>query len=107
MTRLKSQAEARQAQTHALTEFFRTADLSQLNVEGLADQVALLKESPALQEVLRTIATSGAPQLNARAQVIRYEAYLAYLDRLEHTYSSELKIADINLFRRRLAGAGG
>lgn len=107
VTRLKSQAEARQAQTHALTEFFRTADLSQLNVEGLADQVALLKESPALQEVLRTIATSGAPQLNARAQVIRYEAYLAYLDRLEHTYSSELKIADINLFRRRLAGAGG
>jgi hypothetical protein len=29
---LKSQAEARLAQTHALSEFFRTADLSQLNI---------------------------------------------------------------------------
>jgi hypothetical protein len=107
VTRLKSQAEARLAQTHTLTEFFRTADLSQLNLEGLTDQAVLLKDSPAMQEVLRTIATSGAPQLNARAQIIRYETYLDYLDRLEHTYSSELKIVDINLFRRRVAGAGG
>lgn len=107
VTRLKSQAEARLTETHALTEFLRTADLSQLNLEGLTDQASLLRESPGLQEVLRTIATSGAPQLNARAQIIRYEAYLDYLERLEGAYLSQLKIVDINLFRRRIAGAGG
>jgi hypothetical protein len=105
--RLKSQAQTRLAQTHALTEFFRTADLSQLNLDGLGEHATLLKESPAIQEVVRTIATSGAPQLSARAQIIRYEAYLDYLKRLEVAYSAELKVVDITMFRQRLAGAGG
>jgi hypothetical protein len=104
---LKSQAEARLAQTHAMSEFFRTADLSQLNVDGLGEHAALLRDTEVLQEVVRTIATSGAPQLSARGQVIRYESYLAYLAQLEAIYSSEPNVVDINMFRRRIAGLGG
>jgi hypothetical protein len=104
---LKSQAETRLAQTHALSEFFRTADLSQLNIDGLGEHAALLRDSQALQEVVRTIAASGAPQLSARGQIIRYESYLDYLTRLEAEYSSGLNVVDINMFRRRVAGVGG
>ena len=104
---LKVQAESRLAETQAQTEFFRTADLSQLALETLGEQATLVKDSPAIQEVVRMFATSGAPQLNARAQIIRYEAYLDYLKRLESVYSSrESNVADLNLFRRRLAGEG-
>lgn len=105
VTGLKAQAEARFAQSHALAEFFRTADLSQLNLDGLSQGAAIMKD-PAMQEVLRTIATSGAPQLSAQRHVVRYQAYLEYLGRLEHAYSPELKVVDINKFSRRLAGAG-
>jgi len=104
---LKSQAEGRLAQTHAMSEFFRTADLSQLNVDGLGEHAALLRDTEALQEVVRTIATSGAPQLSARGQIIRYESYLAYLTQLEAAYSSGPSVVDINMFRRRVAGLGG
>jgi len=104
---LKSLAEARLAQTHAVSEFFRTADLSQLNVDGLGEHAALLRDTNALQEVVRTIATSGAPQLSARGQIIRYESYLAYLTQLMAVYSSEPNVVDITMFRRRVAGLGG
>lgn len=107
VVRLKSQAESRMTETHAQTEFFRTADLSQLNLDALGEQAAFLKDSPAMQEILRMVATSGAPQLSARARIIRYEAYLDYLKRLKSAYSShESNVVDINMFRQRLAGAG-
>ncbi len=107
VTRLKSGAETRLAQTSAVSEFFHTADLSQLNLDGFGEQAALVRSTPAVLELVRTIATSGAPQLTARAQIIRYEAYLDYLKRIESAYSSALNVVDINAFRRRIAGTGG
>lgn len=104
---LKTKAEAQLTQTEAQAEFFRTADLSQLASEALGEQAALLKDSPAIQEVVRMIASSGAPQLSARARIVRYEAYLDYLKRLENVYSSgDSNIADLTVLRQRLADEG-
>jgi hypothetical protein len=57
--------------------------------------------------MIRGLATSAMPQLNVQARIARYTAYLGYLDELARTYSKELKVVDIELFRRRIAGQGG
>lgn len=102
---LKHAAEARLTDTRAQAELLRTADLSQLDL-GLGEGAAFLKDNPELLEMIRTLATGAMPQLNVLARIKRYDAYLAYLDELAKTYSKELKVVDIDVFRRRVAGQG-
>jgi hypothetical protein len=104
--RLKGLCQERLAQTRAHMEFLRGADISKLDLEALGEQATSLRSNPALLEIVRGLATSAIPQLSVEAQIIRYEAYLQYVDRLEHTYAKELKVVDISTFRRRVAGAG-
>lgn len=104
---LKSAAENRLAETRAQAELLRTADLSQLDLGALGERVAILKDNPELLEMIRGLATSAMPQLAVQARIKRYDAYLTYLDGLTQTYAKELKVVDIDLFRRRVAGQGG
>lgn len=106
LERLKTQSEARLVETRSQMEFLRGADFTQLDFATLGEHAAILKDNPALLEIIRGIAASAAPQLSVEAQIIRYDAYLTYLDRLKHTYATELKVVDISEFRRRVAGAG-
>ena len=52
----------------------------------------------------RSLAASGLPQLSARADIVRYRAYQAYLTELTTLYASELRVVDMGLFRRVMTG---
>lgn len=104
VSRLKSQLEVRAREAQAQMELLRAADLSQLDLSALGERLAIFKDNPALIEMVRGIATSAVPTLSIEAQIIRYESYLKYLERLERTYAAHLTVVDISTFRRRLAG---
>ncbi len=104
---LKSAAGKRLSETRAQADLLRTADISRLDLGALGDRAAILKDNPELLEMIRGLATSAMPQLSVQARIKRYEAYLGYLDGLTQTYSHELKVVDIDSFRRRVAGQGG
>jgi hypothetical protein len=102
--RMKSQVEARAQETQAQIELLRAADLSKLDLSAFGDRMAIFKDNPALMELVRGIATSAVPTLSIEAQIMRYEAYLEYLNQLERAYRTHLKVVDISKVRRRLAG---
>lgn len=103
---LKTAEENRLAATRAQAELLRTADLSQIDL-GPGEQAAFLKDNPELLEMIRSLATGAMPQLSVLTRIRRYDAYLTYLDEIETTYAKELKVVDIDVFRRRVAGQEG
>jgi len=50
-------------------------------------------------ETVRAVATEAIPALRARATLVRYDAYLRYLDELTELYTRELRVVDIGRFR--------
>lgn len=104
VTRLKAQIETRAKETQAQMELLKAADLSQIDLSAFEERMPILKDNPALAELVRGIATSAVPTLSLEAQIMRYDAYLKYLERLERAYAAQLTVVDISKFRRRLAG---
>lgn len=103
---LKREAEVRLAEARIQAEVLRTADLSEVDL-GPGHQAELLRSNPELLEMIRSLAMGAMPRLSAQARISRYEAYLTYLDDLATSYARELKVVDIDAFRRRVAGHGG
>ena len=84
-------ALARQARVAQVGGSFGTTD---------ADLTAMLRAA-------RSLAAAGLPQLSARADIVRYRAYQAYLTELTTLYASELRVVDMGLFRRVMTGRSG
>jgi len=103
---LKRTEEDRLATTRVQAEILRAADLSQIDL-GPGEQAAFLKDNPELLEMIRSLATGAMPQLSVLMRIRRYDAYLTYLNEIETTYAKELKVVDIDVFRRRVAGQKG
>jgi hypothetical protein len=53
---------------------------------------------------VRTVAAGAAPRLAAEATILRYRAYLHYLDTLADLYAKELKIVDLTAVRKSATG---
>ncbi len=58
-------------------------------------------------ETVRAIATHAVPALRARSTLVRYDAYLHYLDELTTLYTRELRIVDIGRFRAAFGRRAG
>lgn len=103
VARLKAQAEERLLQTRAQVALLRGADFSKIDWSAMGEGAAALKDNPAFLEVVRAFATSAVPELSIEVQVVRYGAYLDYLDSLKRIYARELKVVDITTFRERIS----
>jgi len=57
-----------------------------------------------LVDAVWPLAAGAAPELAARAAVIRFTVYLEYLDRLASLYSERLGVVDLATFRRVVGG---
>jgi len=58
-------------------------------------------------ETVRAIATQAVPALRARSTLVRYDAYLHYLDELTTLYTRELRVVDIGRFRAAVGRRAG
>jgi len=58
-------------------------------------------------EAVRAIATHAIPALRARSTLVRYDAYLRYLDELTTLYTRELRVVDIGRFRAAFGRRAG
>ena len=58
-------------------------------------------------ETVRAIATHAIPALRARSTLVRYDAYLHYLDELTTLYTRELRVVDIGRFRAAFGRRAG
>lgn len=103
---LVRQAESRLAETRAQMAFLQIADINQLNWDALGESAAVLKDNPALMDIVRGVAASAAPELSVRASLLRYQAYLNYLDTLSKAYSAAFKVIDIGALRQLRSRAG-
>lgn len=91
--RLRATAEDRLQQVAVEAEILRNAQV-----------VSFLAEDPEALEVLQTLAFRTVPELGIRARILRYDAFLGYLDTLSDLYARELKVVDLQRFRQRLGG---
>jgi len=91
--RLRAAAQARLQQVATEAEILRNAEV-----------VRFLAEDPEALEVLQNLAFRTVPELGIRARILRYDAFLGYLDKLSGLYTRELKVVDLQRFRRRLGG---
>jgi hypothetical protein len=92
--------QQRLAEVRVQTAFWQTADL-----RSLAAETPGLRVSPELLEGIRALAMSNAMQVAAEATLLRYEAYLRYLDQLEKLYQPQFKELALEDFRRLSKGA--
>lgn len=88
--RLRAAAQERLQQVAAEAEILRQADV-----------VASLAADPETLEVLHNLAFRTVPELGVRARILRYDAFLGYLDQLSELYARELKVVDLQRFRQR------
>jgi len=58
-------------------------------------------------DTVRAIATHAIPALRARSTLVRYDAYLRYLDELTTLYARELRVVDIGRFRAAFGRRAG
>jgi len=58
-------------------------------------------------ETVRAIATRAIPALRARSTLVRYDAYLRYLDELTTLYTRELRVVDMGRFRAAFGRRAG
>ncbi len=59
------------------------------------------------RELIPVLVRRTLPALSLRARLLRYEAYLGYLDSLDALYGAELRVADFAMFRQRFRQGSG
>gem|GEM_PF-1399401 len=104
---LRAAAEARLRRVTEEADLAREVDVRRIvGPPGSAGATGagVLTDDPAVLEAIRVLASRTVPALNARAAMVRYEAFLGYLDELAALYSRELGVADLGVFRRRTEG---
>jgi hypothetical protein len=92
---LRAAALRQAGDARARTELVQGADLSQ----GMRDAEHPLADSPETLEMVRALATTSVPELQARARMARYDAYLHYLDHLTELHAGALATVDITRLR--------
>lgn len=84
-------ARRRLAAAEAEAEALAGLDLSRLAEEGFAGAASLLAGAPGTLAVVREMASGVLPRLSRSAALLRYQAYLSYLDDLASLYAGELR----------------
>lgn len=102
--KLREATATRLEQVSGQAELLRDADLAQMVEDRLPGTGSVLADNPEAVEMLRTVATRTLPEMGLRARVLRYDAFLRYLDELSELYARELKVVDLRRFRRRVGG---
>lgn len=103
---LRDAAATRIEQVVGQAELLRETDLAQMVEDRFPGTGGVLADNPEAVEMLRTVATRTLPEMGLRASLLRYDAFLRYLDELSELYARELKIVDLRHFRRRVGGRG-
>ncbi len=95
---LRAAAAAGLEQADTRSRLLRETPLDRLGAMAL-DEV----ERARLLETVRSLAGQTIPALRARSTLVRYDAYLTYLDALSSLYARELKVVDFARFRAVVA----
>jgi len=109
---LRAAAEARLRRVTEEADLAREVDVRRIvgpsgpSGSAGATGAGVLTDDPAVLEAIRVLASRTVPALSAGAAVLRYGAFLGYLDELAALYSRELGVADLGVFRRRAEGRG-
>lgn len=103
---LRKIAVTRLEQVTGQAEMLRETDLAQVVEDRFPGTGGVLAENPEAVEMIRTVVARTLPEMGWRARVLRYDAFLGYLDELSELYARELKVVDLRHFRRRVGGHG-
>jgi hypothetical protein len=87
------------ARAEARASLLRQAPVAALGLSGGADPEGATRQT---LDAVRSLASHAIPALRVRATLVRYDAYLVYLDELTSLYAHTLKIVDIGRLRNVL-----
>jgi hypothetical protein len=97
---LRSIAQARLSESEKEVGLLESVDLTRLSESANA-----LVENPEAAAMVRNLAAVTLPRLSGETSLLRYDAYLSYLDSLAKLYAKQFRVVDIEVLKR-ISGHG-